>query len=491
MDIEPLAEALTQYAPQVLDLCETPGLSIAVGAGGRVAWAGAFGVADLAAGRPMTIDTVGPTGSDAKPYTAVAAMQLVEAGVLGLDEPVDDHLGELRLENPHGDRPITLRDLLTHRSGLGTTVGFSDLVPPLPLGEHLARVFAAGRTDAYYGELFPLWATPVGVHHQYSNTGIAVVGHLIECANPDGATFSAWVERHIFEPLGMRSTCFPPVQDADHVPADLLARRSVGYATLPGLRFELPAIHVADYPAGTALTTPSDHVRFLLAAANDGALGGARILGSDLAREMITPQAARGIDPSMSIGLVWNLFDTGSPDEHFGHGGELMWGWHDVARAWPGHGVAVCIAANQQDLGDQGTSDRPSHLAGRLLLDVVAAWVQGEDPRPRRSEGAARSHLAGLIVADRLTGRLGIPTPLSDELVDRIAGAAIPAPGTPWDAGAFAEAIRVGRASARGGLAAGAAAWLQEIPVQERDLRARQVGVPGLATLAAVLDLLD
>ena len=283
MDVAVLAEAIAAYAPQVLRVTAAPGISIAIGAGDEVAHAAAFGVADLATGRPMATDTVGPTGSDAKPYTGVAAMQLVEAGVLALDDPVNDHLVDLRLENPMGERDITLRDLLTHRSGLGTTVGFCDLVPPAPLGEHLREVFHRGRTDMYGGDLMPLWATPVGVHHQYSNTGIAVVGHLVEHANPDGVSFPEWVRRHIFEPLGMASTCFPPVQDAAHVPADLLARRSVGYATLLGLAMPLPQIHVGDYPAGTALTTPSDHVRFLLAAAGLGRLGDARILDTSTA----------------------------------------------------------------------------------------------------------------------------------------------------------------------------------------------------------------
>src|SRR5438128_2733487 len=164
MEVAVLAEAMDAYAPQVLRLTGAPGISIAIGVDDEVAHAAAFGLADLATGRPMATDTVGPTGSDAKPYTGVAAMQLVDAGVLGLDDPVNDHLVDLKLDNPLGERQITLRDLLTHRSGLGTTVGFCDLVPPAALGDHLRAVLAAGRTDMYGGDLMPLWATPVGAH---------------------------------------------------------------------------------------------------------------------------------------------------------------------------------------------------------------------------------------------------------------------------------------------------------------------------------------
>ncbi|MEA3055774.1 MAG: hypothetical protein QOD30_1206 [Actinomycetota bacterium] len=488
MDVAVLAEAIAAYAPQVLRVTAAPGVSIAVGAGDEVVHAAGFGVADLEAGRPMTVDTIGPTGSDAKPYTAVAAMQLVDAGMLGLDDPVNDHLVDLRLENPLGERAITLRDLLTHRSGLGTTVGFCDLVPPAPLGDHLRGVFERGRTDMYGGELMPLWATPVGTHHQYSNTGIAVVGYLVECADPDGVAFPDRVREHVFAPLGMTSTCFPPVQDAAHVPAELLARRSVGYATLEGLAMRLPQIHVGDYPAGTALTTPSDHVRFLLAAAGLGRLGEARILETSTAREMLTPQAARGMDPSMAIGLVWNLFDLGSELTFFGHGGELMWGWHHVARAWPVPRIAVAASVNQFDLGDQGSSDRPSHLAGRLLLDVVTAWVRGEDPRPRCTEAAARSALAGLLVGDRLSGRLGMQSPVSDAAIDQLAAATVVEEGTPWDPAAFTDAVRAHLATG-GSLAEGAVLWRDRIAPHERDLRGRQLGVPGLAVLASTLGL--
>jgi len=481
-NVAELAEAIDAIAPQVLALTDAPGMSVAVGIEDDVAYARGFGTADLATGRPMDTDTVGPTGSDAKPYTGVAAMQLVEAGIVELDGPVNDHLGGLRIVNPHGERPITLRDLLTHRSGLGTTMGFWSLVPPPPLDEHLRRVFKDKRTDMYGGGLMPLWATPVGIHRQYANTGIALVGLLVQHANPDGVSFSEWVRRRIFEPLGMTSTCFPPAQTPEHVPAHIDERRSVGYATVGGLRLRLPPLHAADYPAGSALTTPSDHARFLLAIAG----GGRGVLSGDAVDEMLTPQDPIGL-AGANTGLVWNVFEHGTDDAYFGHGGEWMWGWHNVARTYRHHRVCVVVNVNQFDLGDQGSSDRPSHLAGRLIIDVVNAWVRGEDPRPRRDEAGARSHLVGLMVADRLGGRLGIGTPLTDEQVADIAAAVHPGPGVPWDPHAFVAAVReVG--AVEGGLPAVADVWRSSIPTSMRDLLSRQLGVPGLAKTAELLE---
>ncbi|MCP2166800.1 serine hydrolase domain-containing protein [Goodfellowiella coeruleoviolacea] len=479
MDVSSCLDALNALVPEILKLTGAPGLSIAVGVGEEVVWAGGYGVADLASGRPMTTDAVGPTGSDCKPYTAVAAMQLVERGLIGLDDPVNDYLdADLRVVNPLGAREITLRDLLIHRSGLGTNFGNCSRTPPAPLGEHLRRVFREARSDAYGGSVLPFWATQVGAHYQYSNVGIALVGYLVELLNPDRVSFSEWVRRHVFTPLGMTSTCFPPAQHPDHVPADIYTRRSTGYATLGGFHFRLPQIYVGDYPAGTALTTPSDHARFLLAMTGGGALGGARVLRPETVARMITPQAGRGPDPSAAIGLVWSVFDHGTPQGYFGHGGEYMWGWHNVSRAWPHHRVCVTANVNQWDMGDLGSSDRPSHLAGRLALRVVTAWVNGQDPRPPRDAASAQSYLAGLLVGDRLTTRLGITTRPTEAEIARIAQTAVVASGTPWDPTAFQDALREGHITGDV-FTANAELIRREIPDSQRELVARQLGVPG------------
>ncbi|TYB58935.1 beta-lactamase family protein [Nonomuraea sp. PA05] len=477
MDISTLEEALDTFVPEIMEHCGTPGLSIAVGAGTEVALTRAYGVADLATGRPMTADTVAPTGSDCKPYTGVAALQLVERGVIGLDEPIDPYV---RVVNPHGQRPITLRDLLTHRSGLGAGMGNFDRVPPPPLGEHLRRVLEAGRSDAYGGTMVPFWAGPVGAAYQYSNVGIAVAGHLVELLNPDGVTFSEWVGRHVFEPLGMGSTVFPRAQHPDFVPAGLLARRSTGYATLPGLRLPLPTLYPGDYPAGSALSTPSDHARFVLAILN----GGAPVLSRELATQMITAQASGGTlagpRPELAVGLVFNVF--GGQHPYVGHGGEYPWGWTHFTRGWTEDRVALVISANQLDLGDFGLSDRPGHAAARMVAEIVTAWVHGADPRPRRALAAGRSYLAGLLVGDRLTTRLGIASPPSEEDVARICAGGEAA--LPWDVEAFRAGVREVRLTASP-LVDNVATVRREFVGHELALVAGQLGVPGLATQLA------
>ncbi|WP_194896667.1 serine hydrolase domain-containing protein [Catenulispora pinisilvae] len=479
-----LTEALDVLVPEILALAKAPGMNIALGIDDRVVWAKGYGHADLATGRPMTPETVGPTGSDAKPYTATAVLQLLDRGLIGLDDPINDHLGGLRVTNPHGGREITLRDLLTHRSGLGSDFAFSDRVPPIALGDLLQKILAEGRTDAYGGSVLPLWVTPVGAHYQYSNVGIGLIGYLVERLNPDGVSFSEWLQGNLFAPLGMASTCFPPAQHPDHVPADLLDRRSTGYATLDGFQFRLPQIHAGLYPAGGALTTPSDHARFLLAIAGGGRLGDVSILTNTTAEAMVSPQAGRGPDPDNTIGYVWNVFQYGSPNYHIGHGGEYMWGWNQVSRVWPERQIAVTASVNQWDLGDLGSSERPSHLAGRLMLNVVDAWVHGADPRPLRSEAAARSYLAGVIVGDRLTARLGITAAPTGFDLDAIVAASSVAAGTPWDAAAFRSGI--GDVAAADGTLAGMKKLMgQNLPAHHLAVVQRQLGVPFLGNMVS------
>jgi hypothetical protein len=218
--------------------------------------------------------------------------------------------------------------------------------------------------------------------------------------------------------------------------------------------------------------------------AGRGRLGGTRVLDAGLAEMMITPQASRGTDPDASIGLVWNLFGHGSPQSYFGHGGEHMWGWNNVSRAWPRQQVAVTANANQWDLGDNGTSDRPSHLAGRLVLGIVSAWASGSDPRPPRSAASARSYLAGVIIADRLGPRLGLPTRLTPADTRAITEAALPAAQDDWDAGAFRQALTDLR------LAHGPADMYpviqRELPDHQRKVLQRQLGVPRFGQMAAL-----
>lgn len=191
----------------------------------------------------MTPRTAFHSGSMGKVYTATAVMQLVEQGVMSLDEPINHYLRDFQITNPLGDRGVTLRDLLTHRSGLAGNAAGSDYLPPKPLAQHVKETYARGTFKEYSK---PLWSAKVGEKPQYSNLGLATLGYLVEVTNPERLTFSQYVQKHIIDPLGMTSTQYPPVQDAEHVRPEIYSAMSKGYARFGPVHLPTPAIYFAD-----------------------------------------------------------------------------------------------------------------------------------------------------------------------------------------------------------------------------------------------------
>lgn len=432
MDDEALIERLREYAPQMLEATVTPGLSIALGRGDDVLWEEGFGVTDRATGRGMSATTVTRAGSMAKLYTAVAVMQLVEQRALGLHDHVRAYLPELPIVNPLGEREVTVYDLLTHRSGLMPDDGGCRFGAPAALAECLEDAYRSEHTAAYGGVL-PRWSGKTGAEWQYSNLGIATLGRVVEVTNPEGLDFCGYVNRHVVEPLGMSSTVFAPSADAEHVPTDLIDRVSVGYARFGRMFVASPTLQLAEYPAGSLLTTPGDHVRLLLMLMNGGSFRGQRLLRPETVRLMLTPQVELPGVPGGTQGLVVRLSDRAGSS--FGHAGAMMWGWWNEGRAYPEQGVALVVCANVWDmLGHLG----PKHEEAQdLIFELVERWPGGPLPsRPAPGLAAWRtSYLLGLIMVERLHGALGVLEGLDEATIDSMA--ASPNDDPLWDADGF------------------------------------------------------
>jgi CubicO group peptidase (beta-lactamase class C family) len=432
-------EALRDAIPQLVRRRHVPGLNLAVARAGRVIWEASFGYADLGRRLPMELDTVTRSGSMCKTYTATSVMQLVEHGVVGLDAPINDYL-DFPVINPLGAREVSVRDLLTHRSGLFTDGASSSLRRPRELNEHLRDDFARGTLDYFHGSK-PKWTAAVGERFQYSNTGIAVLGLIVQRANPEGLSFSEYVQRHVIDLLGMTSTQFPPVNnDPEIVRPDILERVSTGYAGWGTLRIASPQIHFANYPAGLVLTIPRDHVRVLLAYLAGGTLNDRRLLEETTIREMLAPQAETPGTIGDHIGLVWLLRDVGQPTESFGHAGGHMWGWITDYRAFPRLDLAIAVFTNQWDMGEwQSGTANPS--IAEHIAELAAATVAGHRPSTH-SWAWKRSYLIGLSLAVATQGACGIDEPFSPEQISAMVDCAYPGADELWDDGGFRTALR-------------------------------------------------
>ena len=418
-----LIDALRAFIPEVMRQDGTPGLNIALARGGKIIWEEGFGFADVAKKTPMTPATVMHSGSMGKTYTATAVMQLVERGVLKLHDPINLYMKGFKVINPLGEREITVYDLLTHRTGLSGNDAGSDFLPPKPLQQHIREGYAKPTFGSYAGTA-PRWGSKVGEKFTYSNFGLATLGYLVEVSNPEGLSFSEYVQKHVIDPLGMKSTQYPPVQDAAHVRPEIFARMSTGYALFGNVWIPTPAIYFADHPAGTVVTTPGDHIKLLLAYLNDGSYNGYQLLKPETVRQMLTPQIVRGEN---QVGLIWMLSNHGKPNFSFVHGGAHMFGWHNNFRAYPELDVAVSIGTNRWDM--VLWSDATWRTPHTLIEDFIVSWIERERAGTLRSLEPASwpwktSYVIGLVMAEQLKGLLETPSGVTPAMIDAMANQA-------------------------------------------------------------------
>lgn len=208
-----IAAAITAYAKQLHATGHFSGVVLAAKAG-KVVATGAYGLADVAANTPNTLDTRFNIGSINKLFTKLAIAQLAQAGKLALDDTVRKHLPTLAIA---GADQITIRQLLDHRSGMGDFFGPRyEAAPPSRLRE--------------LADLVPLFVDQAlgfapGTGERYSNAGYIVLGLVIERVS--GERYRDYVTRHVFAPAGMTHSGFWALDE--HV-----AQLATGYRQVEG-----------------------------------------------------------------------------------------------------------------------------------------------------------------------------------------------------------------------------------------------------------------
>jgi len=256
---------------------DVPGVVALITSRERVLYQNAFGVADVATGRPLTSDALFRIASMTKPITTVALMQLVEQGRLGLDDPAEKYLPELAgvkvfesFDPASGAyrlraaaRPPTVRQLLTHTSGFGypfTSATLRDFKP------------RAGETYPFGG---PLLFDPGERWHYGTSTD--VVGRLVEVLS--GQKLEDYFREHIFAPLKMNDT-FYDVPEAKG--PRLVAQQQRAGEHMDGaveLQDPQPGLTIAAPVGGGGLaSTADDYGRFMRMLLNGGTLEGLPVL---------------------------------------------------------------------------------------------------------------------------------------------------------------------------------------------------------------------
>src|SRR5688572_23989385 len=179
------------YAAKAARDWKVPGLAIAVVKDGSVAFAKGFGVRELGKPEPADAHTLFAIGSTTKAMTAALVGMLVDEGKLGWDDPVVKHLPSLQFKDPYMTKEITVRDLLTHRGGLGNA-DFLWYAQDNSTSDILQRV-------RYLDPAYSMRSRFI-----YQNVMYAAAGAVIEAV--DRRSWSEAIKARIFEPLGMHET---------------------------------------------------------------------------------------------------------------------------------------------------------------------------------------------------------------------------------------------------------------------------------------------
>jgi CubicO group peptidase (beta-lactamase class C family) len=301
-DYAPIAAVLKSVIEREIQEKQLPAFSIALVDGDQIVWAQGFGYQDPEKKIPATAHTVYRVGSVSKLFTDIGIMQMVEAGKIDLDAPVEKYVSDFHPHNPFG-APITLRELMAHRSGLLREPPIGNYFDPTEPSLE-ATVRSINETELVYAP---------GTHLKYSNAAIAVVGYVLQELNH--RPFAEYLKHTVLLPMGMRESSFAPEPD-------LVRNLAKAYMwSYDGLRFPAPTFELGLAPAGCMYSTVTDLAHFLVALFNHGRGLEGQLIQPDTLEKMWTPQFAKnGAKTGFGLG-----FQISELEGHriVGHGGAI------------------------------------------------------------------------------------------------------------------------------------------------------------------------
>lgn len=363
------AELLGQFIQWQVETKDLPALSLALVDNEEIVWARGFGYADPERGVEATATTVFRVGSVSKLFTDIAVMQLVERGEMDLDAPITDYVPDFRPDNPY-DKPITLRQLMSHRSGLvrEPPVGnyFDDSEPSLA-----ETVSSLNGTELVYGPERRI---------KYSNAAIATVGYALELTQ--GVPFADYVKQAVLTPLGMHRSAFEPEPS---IVRDLAVAYMWGY---DGREFEAPTFELGMGPAGSMYSTVLDLGRFLSVLFAGGSAGETSMLRPETLDSMWRPQFAPE-DAKHGSGLG---FGIGTLDEYrwIGHSGAI-YGFATQLAFLPDESLGVVVVTTRD-----GAGAITSMVADLALSSMLAVKNGSELPPTDRTQPIPRERVREL-----------------------------------------------------------------------------------------------
>jgi len=316
-----------------MSMDNVPGAALALIKDGRIVLEKGYGFRDLATHAPITTTTLFNIGSISKSFTVLGVAQLVDQQQVELSTPVIRYIPDLRLSDPVIAQAVTLRQLLSHTSGLPADERWPHPVPPTREG--IVGEFAS----------MPITATP-GTRFQYCSRCIVLAAYALERIT--GQSWEAYTRARIFEPLGMTTASFGPL-GLEQAPDRAQPYRHdavVGEVPVPWgrLRYLGPL-----GPAGGINAGVDEMAQYALLQVGDGTTSGHRLVTKEMLAELHRPEMAVGEDwtpaartENLHYALGWFTADV--------HGVHIV--FHNGAN--PGFRAAIVVV--------------PSSKAGAVIL---------------------------------------------------------------------------------------------------------------------------
>jgi CubicO group peptidase (beta-lactamase class C family) len=368
------------------------GIGVAVVLDGQLAVLDVRGVRDVEHGTPVTLDTVFPIGSCTKSFTAMAVGLAQDEGLLSLDDSPRRWLPYFKMKDPEANERVTLRDLLSHRTGLKA---YADLAaePNVLSREDYLRAAVGATPFAKLRTTF-----------QYSNTMVTAAGAAV--ARAYQTSWEKVIETKIFAPLGMtssRSSAF-----------DLGGEGTIGYRWDGQGWKARPVTHGlrAVAPAGAIASTTKDMARWLRMLAGGGVLDGVRFISEATLGELTSPHSK--INDTLSYALGWAVYEWNGHKVVEHNGGSE--GLSAIVSFMPDRHSGFVVLANSSpteltQIGKLGAQLWP------LILDEPTRTAPPVTP-PRTAEPAPAT------TSSAATGPAGPDLPSAEQLVARAIAAA-------------------------------------------------------------------
>jgi CubicO group peptidase (beta-lactamase class C family) len=359
-----------------------PGLAIAIIQGDKIVYAKGFGLRDVAKNLPVTADTLFVGASTTKAFTSAGVGIMVDEGKLKWDEPVQTYLPTFNVADKAVGAQITLRDMLSHRTGMprhdaiwynNNDLTRADIVKRLPYLESSA----------------PLRST-----WQYNNMMYMTAGHVVELTA--GTNWEDFTRDRLFKPLNMSRSNFSVTdmeRDSNHASAyKLNDKYVVTYIPLRKVDFI--------GPAGSINSTVKDYANFAIMHLNEGKFNGKQVVSKESIEATHAPLLPVGGPPefpefSTSLyGMGW-FVDTYRGEERVQHGGNLD-GFTARTTLFPDRKMGIITFVNMEasplpgyvslDVYDRLSKQKPMNWATKMLARRDILEKAGDEGKKRMDE---------------------------------------------------------------------------------------------------------